>query len=62
MQEYLNDNYSSEAKKAGIVPKKPESEMTEQDWFEFRNSLDPDMMGFDGPEGMELKNDESNKE
>jgi len=41
--------WSSEAFKLGLVPKN-ESTMTEKDWFEFRNSLDPDIMGFDGIE------------
>lgn len=44
-------SWSSEALKCGILPSKSVSEMTEQDWFEFRNSLDPDIMGFDGIEG-----------
>lgn len=44
-------SWSSEALKCGILPLKSISEMTEQDWFEFRNNLDPDIMGFDGIEG-----------
>ena len=43
-------SWSSEAIKLNMVPSKPEHEMTEQDWFEFRNNLDPDIMGFDGIE------------
>lgn len=44
-------SWSSEALKLGILPSKLESDMTEQDWFEFRNQLDPDIMEFDGIEG-----------
>lgn len=43
--------WSSEALKNNIIPNKPMSEMSEKDWFEFRNTLDPDIMGFDGSEG-----------
>lgn len=53
--------WSSEALKCGILPSKQISEMSEQDWFEFRNNLDPDIMGFDGIEGYpfeEMDNDE----
>lgn len=44
-------SWSSEAIKHSIFPSKNMSAMTEQDWFEFRNQLDPDIMGFDGVEG-----------
>lgn len=43
----------SEAKKIGIVPHKSIEDMTEQELNEFRNSLDPDTMGFYGREGVE---------
>jgi len=42
--------WSSEAHKAGIVPKKKPEEMTKEELKEFRNSFDPDSMGFDGHE------------
>ena len=42
--------WSSEAIKSGIVPPKPVEEMTAAEKREFRNSLDPDAMGFDGIE------------
>lgn len=42
--------WSSEAIKAGIVPPKPVEEMTAAEKKAFRNSLDPDAMGFDGME------------
>ncbi len=49
---------SSEAKKEGLqVPDKPVSEMTEEELKEFRTSFDPDMMGFDGTEGIDEKGD-----
>ena len=41
--------YSSEAIKAGLLPDKAE----------FRNKLDPDIMGFDGKEGMEMEENEN---
>lgn len=47
-------SWSSEALKLGILPSKSELDMTEQDWFEFRNQLDPDIMGFDGIEGCSM--------
>lgn len=43
--------WSSEAIKAGIVPPKPIEEMTDAERNAWRNSLDPDAMGFDGEEG-----------
>ena len=42
--------WSSEAHKAGIVPPKPVEEMTPEELKAFRNSFDPDTMGFDGEE------------
>lgn len=51
--------YSSEATKAGLLPDKAVSEMTEKELFEFRNKFDPDIMGFDGKEGMEMEENES---
>lgn len=45
---------SSEAKKAGLnEPVKDIDEMTEDELMTFRNSFNPDMMGFDGTEGIE---------
>ena len=45
---------SSEAKKAGLhEPVKDIDEMTEDELMAFRNSFNPDMMGFDGTEGIE---------
>ena len=45
---------SSEAKKAGLnEPVKNIDEMTEDELIAFRNSFNPDMMGFDGTEGIE---------
>ena len=45
---------SSEAKKAGLnEPVKNIDEMTEEELMAFRNSFNPDMMGFDGTEGIE---------
>ena len=47
-------DFSSEAIKAGLqVPDKPVSDMTEEELKEFRSSFDPDMMGFDGTEGID---------
>lgn len=43
--------WSSEAIKAGIVPPKPITEMTDAELNAWRNSLDADTMGFDGKEG-----------
>lgn len=49
-------DFSSEALKAGLqVPDKPVLEMTEEELKAFRTSFDPDMMGFDGPEGADEK-------
>lgn len=45
---------SSEAKKAGLnEPVKNIDEMTEDELMTFRNSFNPDIMGFDGTEGIE---------
>ena len=45
---------SSEAKKAGLnEPVKDIEEMTGEELMAFRNSFNPDMMGFDGTEGIE---------
>jgi hypothetical protein len=46
----MAQQWSSEAQKAGIVPPKPIEEMTPEELKEWRNSLDPDSMGFDGYE------------
>ncbi len=47
-------NISSEAVKAGLQePYRPVEEMTEEELKEFRTSFDPDMMGFDGAEGVD---------
>lgn len=51
-------NWSSEAHKRGILPLKPIEEMTDQELSEWRNSLDPDMMGFDGTEYPEEENND----
>lgn len=51
--------YSSEAIKIGLLPDKAVDKMTEKELFEFRNKLDPDFMGFDGKEGMEMNENES---
>ena len=45
--------WSSEAHKKGIVPPKPVEQMTPEELKAFRNSLDPDSMGFDGAEFVE---------
>lgn len=46
--------FSSEAKKAGLqVPQVPVDAMTEEELELFRTSFDPDMMGFDGAEGID---------
>ena len=51
---------SSEAKKAGLQePPKPVEEMTEEELKAFRTSFDPDMMGFDGQEGMDEEDDDN---
>ena len=49
--------WSSEAIKAGMMPPKPIEEMTPEELKEFRNSFDPDMMGFDGKEGFDENDD-----
>ncbi len=49
-------NISSEAVKAGLQePYRPVEEMTEEELKEFRTSFDPDMMGFDGAEGVDAE-------
>lgn len=54
--------FSSEAKKAGLhEPQKPVDEMTEEELKAFRTSFDPDMMGFDGYEGVEEDDDNGSK-
>ena len=45
--------FSSEAIKKGILPPKPVEEMTPEELKQWRNSLDPDAMGFDGAEHIE---------
>ena len=40
--------FNSDATKAGKVLPKPIEEMTEDELRDFRNSFDPDSMGFDG--------------
>lgn len=48
------NEFSSEAMKEGLqVPEKPVSEMSEEELKAFRTSVDPDMMGFDGTEGVD---------
>ena len=49
--------YSSEALKNGIVPGKDPGRMTDEEKSEFLSSLEPDDMGFDGREGMEMEED-----
>lgn len=45
---------SSEAKKTKLQePEKPVEEMTDEELKAFRTSFDPDMMGFDGTEGVD---------
>ena len=39
-------SWISEAHKAGITPPKPIEEMTDEEFTTWRNSLDPDAMGF----------------
>lgn len=54
---------SSEAKKAGLAgPEKPIGEMTEDELMAFRASFDPDMMGFDGTEGIDGLEDPDEEE
>lgn len=44
----------SEAKKARLnEPEKEIEKMTEEELKKFRTSFDPDMMGFDGEEGID---------
>ena len=46
--------FSSEAKKAGLQePPVVPNAMTEEELKLFRTSFDPDMMGFDGAEGID---------
>lgn len=46
--------FSSEAKKLGLQePEKAAAEMTEEELKEFRAAFDPDVMGFDGAEGID---------
>ena len=52
--------YLSEAIKIGLLPDKAVNEMTDKELFEFRNKFDPDIMGFDGKEGMEMEDNETN--
>ncbi len=52
--------YSSEIIKVGLFPNKEVNEMTDKELFEFRNKFDPDIMGFDGKEGMEMEDNETN--
>ena len=52
--------YSSEAIKIGLLPDKEVNEMTDKELFEFRNKFDPNIMGFDGKEGMEMEDNETN--
>lgn len=48
------NGFSSEAKKAGLPePQVPVDAMTEEELKLFRTSFDPDMMGFDGAEGID---------
>ena len=42
--------FSSEALKAGLTPP---NNATQQEIDDFRNSVDPDSMGFDGQEGID---------
>lgn len=52
--------FSSEAKKAGLQePEKPVPEMTEEELKTFRTSFDPYMMGFDGAEGADEEEEET---
>ena len=55
--------FSSEAKRAGLQepPAVPDA-MTEEELRLFRTSFDPDMMGFDGAEGIddEMEGDDTN--
>ncbi|MBO5523158.1 MAG: hypothetical protein J5986_05710 [Roseburia sp.] len=55
--------FSSEAKKLGLQePEKPVSEMTEEELKEFRAAFDPDVMGFDGAEGIDEAGEQDEKE
>ena len=50
----MSEVFSSEAKKLGLQePEKAVSEMTEEELKEFRETFDPDVMGFDGAEGID---------
>ncbi len=50
--------FSSEAKKAGLQgPQVPVDALTEDELKLFRKSFDPDMMGFDGAEGIDGEDD-----
>lgn len=50
----MQNTISSEAKKANLQePEKAIECMTEEELYQFRNSFDPDSMGFDGIEGTE---------
>lgn len=57
------NGFSSEAKAAGMQepPVVPDA-MTEEELKLFRTSFDPDMMGFDGAEGIddEMEGDDTN--
>ena len=46
----MDKKWSSEAHKAGVVLPKAIEDMTAEEIKEFRNSLDADIMGFDGAE------------
>ncbi len=53
------EDISSEAKKAHLQElEKPVDAMTEEEAALFRKSFDADMMGFDGREGIDAKEDE----
>ena len=49
-----------EKTEAGKTTYKEVNEMTDKELFEFRNKFDPDIMGFDGKEGMEMEDNETN--
>ena len=52
----MKKHFSSEAVKAGLQePYRPVEEMTEEELKEFRTAFDPDMMGFDGAEGVDAE-------
>ena len=53
------EDISSEAKNAHLQePEKPVDAMTEEEAALFRKTFDADMMGFDGREGIDAKEDE----